>query len=161
MHILDEVFAEGDQEEDAQEAAQQGGEEDLPEVDLYLGVFGLQDVEPRDGENGAGHDHTGGGADGLDNDILSQRILAAEGGGGPHGDDGDGDGCLEHLSDLESRVGCRGGEDDRHQQSHAHRPGGDLLCRPLFRQHRLVLLSRLQLAVRVARQFHCFLVYFV
>gem|GEM_PF-3989769 len=77
VHVRDKILAEGNQEQDAQHAAQQGADKDLDEVDCHVGVLGLQDVQGRQGEDGSGHDYARAGANGLDNDILPQGILAS------------------------------------------------------------------------------------
>ena len=53
-----EIFAEGDEEQDAQDAAEQRGDEHLPEVNFDLVAFALQDVEGRQSEDGTGHHAT-------------------------------------------------------------------------------------------------------
>ena len=125
MHLLDEVFPEGDEEEDADDAAQEGGQEHLEEGGGHLrvvGIFRLKDVDGGEGEDGSCHDGARTGTDALDDDILAQGVLALGGGGGSHGDDGDGDGGLEHLAYLQSEVGGGGGEQHRHDDAPGHRP---------------------------------------
>ncbi len=157
MHVLHKILAEGNQKENTQKAAQQRGEEDLPEVDLDLRIFGLEDVETGDGEDGAGDNDTRGGANGLDDDILSQCVLPAKGCRGTHGDDGDGNGGFEYLADLQARVCCRSREDDGHEETHAHRPACDFGRWLPCRHHWFVLFSCLQLPIGVVGQFGYFL----
>ena len=137
-------------------------EEQLPEVDLQA-----QDVDGGEGEDGAGHDDARTGADGLDDDVLAQAALLAEGGGEADGEDGDRDGRFEDLADLEAQVGCGGGEDDGHQQAHRDGVGGDFgICLSGFEQG-FVLFAGFEFAVGVLRQgdgfvlVHVFLFYLV
>ena len=73
VHLLDEVFAEGDQQHDAQQSAEQRRKEHLPE-----GGVEPQDVERRQREDRPGDDHARRGADRLDDDVLSQHVLFAQ-----------------------------------------------------------------------------------
>ena len=52
MHVLNEVFAEGDEEEYSQYASEERAEEYLEEVDRNVGILGLKDVERGQGEYG-------------------------------------------------------------------------------------------------------------
>ena len=73
VHVADEILAERDEEEYAQDAAQQGADEHLGESHGHFGrITLLQDVEGGQGEDGACHDDARRGADGLDDDILAQ-----------------------------------------------------------------------------------------
>ena len=53
--LLNEVFAERAEEQDAQDATQQRGDEHLPEVDLDLVTFALKNVERGQGEDSTCH----------------------------------------------------------------------------------------------------------
>ena len=110
MLFLDEVLAEGDEEQDAQDAAEERGDEHLPEVDFDLVALALQDVEGRQGEDGARHHTARAAADALDDDVLRQRVVLARQSREAYGDDGDRDGGLKHLSDLQAEVGGGSGE---------------------------------------------------
>ena len=73
VHVADEILAERDEEEDAQDAAQQGADEHLGKGHGHLGrITLLQDVKCGQGEDGTRHDDARRGADGLDDDILAQ-----------------------------------------------------------------------------------------
>ena len=74
------------------------------------------------------------------------------GAGQAHGDDGDGDGRLEHLPDLEAEVGRRGGEQHHHQDADADGIRGDLGIFLGRVQDGDVLLAGLQLTLRVLRE---------
>ena len=66
-----------------------------------------EDVDGRKGEDRTCHDHAAAGPDALDYDVLPEGILALESSGDAYGEDGDGDGRLEHLAHLEAEVcGC-------------------------------------------------------
>ena len=160
VHLGDEVFAERNQEQDTQEAAEQRGQEHLPEADLYVGPDGgvglLDDVDGGKGEDGAGHDDAGAGADGLDEHVLGERALALGECGDAHGDDGDGDGGLEHLSEPQAGVGRGGGEDDGHYDAPRNGPGIQFGVLLFPQQDGLVGFALLELAVRVVGQLDVF-----
>ena len=94
VHLLDEIFAEGDEQHDAQQAAEERREEHLPE-----GGVEAEDVERRQGEDRSGDDHARRGADRLDDDVLSQHVLLAQHRAHAYGDDGDRDGGFERTPD--------------------------------------------------------------
>ena len=154
VHLLHEILAERNQEQDAQYAAQQGTEEHLPEIDLHP-----EDVDGREGEDGTRHDGAGAAADGLDDDVLGESVFLLEGAREAHGDDGDRDRRLEHLPDLEAEVGRRGGEQHHHQDAETDGIRGDLGI--LFRrvQDGNVFLAGLQLTLRILRERYRFLVF--
>ena len=147
MHLLDEVFAEGDQQHDAQQTAEERREEDLPE-----GGVEPQDVEGREGEDRTGDDHARRGADRLDDDVLTEHVLLAQHGAHAHGDDGDGDGGLEDLSDAQAEEGCGGREDDGHHHAHDDRIGGHLLRGGRGGHDGRVLFARLELPIGIFGQ---------
>ena len=120
MHFLDEILAEGNKEQDAQNAAQQAGKEHFEEVDSHLGILGLQDVERRKREDGSCHNDSAAGANALDDDVLAHGVLAVSGSAHAHSDDGDGNGCLKHLTYLQSQVGSSGTEEHCHQNTPPH-----------------------------------------
>ena len=72
--LLDEVFAEGDEQQNAQDSSDEGTEEYLGEIDCQFRVFVLQDVQGRESENSSSNNNPGAGSDGLDDDILPQGI---------------------------------------------------------------------------------------
>ena len=135
-------------------------EEHLPEADLYVGPDGgvglLDDVDGGKGEDGAGHDDAGAGADGLDEHVLGERALALGECGDAHGDDGDGDGGLEHLSEPQAGVGRGGGEDDGHYDAPRNGPGIQFGVLLFPQQDGLVGFALLELAVRVVGQLDVF-----
>ena len=146
MLLLHEILAEGDEEEDADEAAEEAGEEDLEEADgdVGIGEFGVEDVECGKGEDGSCDNHAGACSDGLYHDVLSKRVLALGGARQSNGDDGDGDGGFEHLAYLQTEV-CRGGaEDDGHEQTPYERPCCHLAGICLCRHQRFVLFARFE-----------------
>ena len=160
VHLLHEVLAERDQEQDAQHAAQQRAADHFPEIHLHA-----QDVDGGQGEDGAGHNGSAAAADALDDDILRETLLQAQGAGQTHGDDGDGDGCLEHLAHLEAEVCRSGAEQDNHQDTNAYRirSGFGVFLRGI--QDGLVRFAGFQFPVRVLRKgdgfliFHCVFVF--
>ena len=158
MHVLHKVFAEGDEEQDAQCAAQQRGQEHLHEVDGEFGILVLQNVEGGQGEDGTGHNHAGAGADALNNHVLAERVLAVGGTAQPHGNDGDGNGCFEHLAYFESEVGCGSGKDNGHEDTPDDGPRGHLAI-VLVRFHQgFVLFAFTEFAKGVFGEgsfFHC------
>ena len=156
VHLLDEVLAEGNHEQDAQHAAEERREENLPE-----GGVEPQDVERREGEDGSGDNDARRGADGLDDDVLAQHVLLAQHGAHAHGDDGNRDGGLEDLAHAQPQIGSGGREDDGHGDAHEHRVGGDFNRGGRGRHDGSVLLAGFEFAVGVLgkRCFGCFLVH--
>ena len=154
VHVADEVFAERDEEQDADDTAQQRADEHLHERDSHLGILSLQDIDGRQGEDGTSHDDARAGTYRLDDDVLAQRVLSLRGRRHTHGDDGDGNGSLEHLAHLQSQVGSSGREDHGHDDTPRHRPRVDLRI-GLARVHDgLVLFSVFQFPERVVGQLH-------
>ena len=147
MHLLDEIAAERDQQHDAQQTAEQRRKEDLVKRRVQP-----QDVERRQREDRPGDDHARRSADRLDDDVLAQHVALAEHAAHAHGDNGDRDRRLEHLSDFESQIGRRSRKDDGHDDAHPDRIGRHFGGSGRRRQHRRVLLARRQLAVGVLRQ---------
>ena len=154
VHLLHEVFTERNEEQDAQHAAQQRTQDHLPEIHLNA-----QNVDGRQGEDGARHHGAGTAAHALDNHVLAKPLFEAQGAREAHGDDGDGNGRLEHLAHLKAQVRRRGTEKNDHQQTDGHgiRSGFRILL--LRIQDGSVLLSRLQLPVRVLRQLDLFFLF--
>ena len=108
VHVLHEVFAERNHEQDAEDAAEQRRHEHLDERDAHLRILCLQDVDGGQREDGSGYDGARAGTDALDDYVLAQRVLALGECRCAYGDDGDRDGCLEHLAHLQSEIGCCG-----------------------------------------------------
>ena len=164
VHFLYEVFAERDQEQDPQDASKQGGNHHLGEVDRELRVFVLEDIYCRQGEYRARHHSTGAASDGLDDDVLAERALFAQGAAHTDGDYRYRDRRFEHLADLQSEVGRRRGEYDDHNEAHHYRIRGHFRVILERRQEGLVLLAGLKLPLCVFRErdflffFHIFTV---
>ena len=78
MLLLDEVFSERDEQQNTQDSSDEGTEENLGEIYCQFRVFVLQDIQGREGEDGSCHYDSRAGADGLDDDILPQGVLALE-----------------------------------------------------------------------------------
>ena len=157
VHVRDEVFAERYQEEDAEEAAKQRRHENLEEIDLDLrachGVSLLDNVDSRQGEDGTRHNHAGAGANGLDDHVFRQRALAFGDSGDTHGDDGNRDGRLEHLTEAQAGIGRGGGKDDRHQDAPEDGPGIEFRIFFVVQKDRLVFFAFLELPIRIFGKF--------
>jgi hypothetical protein len=149
VHVLDEVAAERDQEQDPQEAAQQRGQAHLQEVGLLVQA---QDVDARQGEDRTGDDHARGRADRLDHHVLLQGLLLAEPGADADGQDRDRDRGLEDLADLQAEVGGRGREERRVEQTPDQRVRGQFGHDLAGRNDGRVILAWLQLAIGVLGQ---------
>ena len=147
MHVLDEIFAERYEEQNAEEASEHGAQEHLPEIHLKT-----EDVDRRQGEYRSGHHDPGACSYALDNHVLAETALLAQGAGHAHGYDRYGYRGLEHLSDLEPEIGrgCR--KQDGHQQSDGHGIGRDLKRFLLRFQEGPVNFLLLQFPVGVLRQ---------
>ena len=147
--VLDEVFAERNQKENAQHTAQCGGDENLEEVGLQV-----EHIDGRHDEDAACHDGTRAGTDALDDDVLAQCVLPLRGGRKADSDDGDRYGRFKHLPHLQSEVGgcCR--EEHGHEDSPRDRPWAHLPVGFLRRHDRFVCLAVFQLPEGVFRQFN-------
>ena len=156
VHIRNEVLAEGDQEKDAEEAAEEGGEEDLEEVDIELDawVAFLDDVDGGKCEDGTRYNHTGTGADGLDDDIFGERAFTLRYGGCPHSDDGNRDSRFKHLPETQSGIGSCRRKDNRHQNSPNDSPGIDFRILLCGKKYRFVLFALFEFAIGVVRNLH-------
>ena len=119
VHVAHEIFAERDQQQDAEHTAEQRRQEDLVEL-----RFEPQNVESGQREDGSGDDDPGTCADRLDNDVLSEHVAAAGEVADADGDDGDRDGGFEDLTDAQTEVRGGGGEDDGHQDAECDRVRG-------------------------------------
>ena len=131
-----EILAEGDEEEYSQHTTEQTAEEHLHEAHIES-----KNVDCRQGENGAGYDHAATGADALDYHVLTQCVLLAEGSADTYRQDGDWDGGLEHLANLEAQVGRRGAEQYGHQKTHSDAVQSDFLRLAVGRHQGFVFLS--------------------
>ncbi len=98
VHVAHEVLAERNEEQDSQDSSQGRSHEYLHKRSGHLGILSLQDVDGWQGEDGSRHHGTRTGSDTLDDDILAQGLVALGGCAHAYGDDGDRDGCLEHLT---------------------------------------------------------------
>ena len=147
VHLLYEILPERNQEEDSQHASEQGGEEHLHETDLDA-----EDVDGRQCEDCARHHGSRAASDGLDDDILAQAALLSESSCQAGCNDGDRNGRLEYLADLEAEIGCRRREDDDHHNSDAYGIEGHFRIGFLRAEQGFVFLSRLQLSLRILRQ---------
>ena len=76
--LLYEIFAERNQQQDTEHSSDERAEEYLGEIHREFRISVLQDVQGREGEYRSCHYYTGAGADGLDDDILAQGVLALE-----------------------------------------------------------------------------------
>ena len=145
MLLLDEVFAERDEQQDAQDSSDEGTEEYLGEIDCQFRVFVLQDVQGREGEDGSCHDDSRAGSDRLDDDVLPQGILALECAGESYRYYRYRYGGLEDLPYFQSQECCGSREDDGHHEADGHGPGCNLGIDFLRAEERLVLLAGFQL----------------
>ena len=152
VHVAHKVFAEGDKEKNAQYAAQQRTDEHFGERYGHVGIFSLQDVDGGQREDGTGHDDARTGAYRLDDDVLAQRVLALGGGAHTHGDDGDGDGGLEHLAHFQTQVGSGGRENHGHDDTPGDRPAVHFRIDFVWRKDGFVLLAFFQFPKRVLGQ---------
>ena len=152
VHVAHEILAEGDEEQDADDAAQQRREEYLQERGRHLRILGLQDIDGGQREDGTGHHGTRAGTYRLNDDVLAQCLVALCSRADAHGNDGDGDGGLEHLAHLQSQIGSSSREEHGHQHAPCHRPCVHLRIVALWRQHRFIRFSFVQLPESVFRQ---------
>ena len=112
----------------------------------------VENVERRDGEDGAGHHAARGAAHAGDDHVL-------EHGGAPpvdarqaDGEDGDGNRRLHSLADLEGGIGRCDAEDDAQQRAPQHRAPGDLRWRHAGGHQRHIDFAVLQRLVGVFRE---------
>jgi hypothetical protein len=82
VHLDHEVVAQGNQEEDAEAASEEGDRDHLPDRRLrHAGSrLGREHVEGRNGEHRAGDDMRGVRTDRLDDDVLRIVLLPGMGG---------------------------------------------------------------------------------
>ncbi len=154
MHILHEIFTERNEKQDSQYTAKQRTQENLEKANGDFRIFGLQDIKRRKGENRPGNNHAGTCPDRLDNHILTKGVLFAKGTRKPHGDNGDGDGGLEHLPYLKTEIGSGGTENHTQHQTHDYGINSNLLVLTCRMHQRPVMLVGTKLTERVFRKFH-------
>ena len=118
--LAHEIAAQGNEEENAQAAARQADEDGLHRMGIEM-----EDVERRQGEDGAGHHAAGGAADAGDDHVLQHGGAAAVHARQPDGEDGDGNRRLHSLADLQAGVGRSHAENDAQQRAPEHRAPGD------------------------------------
>ena len=147
VHLLDEIFAERDQQHDSQQPAEERREEHLVKCRVEP-----EDVERREGEDGTRDDHARRSADRLDDDVLSQHVLFTQYVAHADGDDGDRDRRFEYLSDLQAEKCRRGREDDGHDDAHRDRIGRHLAGRRRGGHDGRVLFARFEFPVSVLGQ---------
>ena len=158
VHLLDEIFAEGDEQHDAQDTAQYRREEYFVECG-----FQTKDVERRQGEDRSGDDDARRGADRLYDDAFCPSMFFLPSMfPTPTAMMAIGMAASNTWPMRRPRIGCGGGEENGHQQAHRDRVGCDLLRLGVGRHHRDVLFARFEFAVRVVGQrlrgfglFHC------
>ena len=75
MHVLDKIFSERNEKQNAENTAKQRAKEHFKEIDCDLRMILFQNVESRKREYGTGHDHTGTGSDRLYDHILTESIF--------------------------------------------------------------------------------------
>ena len=154
VHVFDKIFSERNEKENSECSAQQGGEENLQEIDGEFRIFVLKDVERGERKDGTGDNHAGAGSDALNDDVFAQRIFAVSCAAESDGDDGDGDGGFKNLTDLQAEIGGGGGEENRHENTPADGPPSDFGIGLLWFHQRGVFFSLAKFAERVFRQFH-------
>ena len=143
MLLLDEVFAERDEQQNTQDSSDEGTEEYLGEIDCQLRVFVLQDIQGRESENSSSNNNPGAGSDGLDDDILPQGVLALECAGESYRYYRYRYGGLEDLPYFQSEESCGSREDDGHHEADGHGPYCYLRIDFVRIEKRLVLLTGL------------------
>lgn len=101
VHFFAEVAAERRRQEDAQDAAEDDGDDHFPIGKLAVE---LQDEQGRQDEHDTADDVGPGAGDGLDVDRFREGILALEEDGHPHGQDGDGRKGIDGLADFQAEI---------------------------------------------------------
>ena len=155
VHILDEILAERYEEEDAEDTTQRRSDEYAQEVGLEV-----KHIDGGHHKDGSGYHSTRTGSDTLDDNILAHGVAALGGRRQTDGDDGDRDGGLEYLTDLQSQIGGSSREQYYHQQSPRHTPCCDF-GNGLFGTHNgLVLLAVVKFTKSVVGQLHRVFLFF-
>ena len=147
VHVLDEIFPERYNEQDTEQAAEKRRKENLIELRLQP-----QNIECRKRKNSSGDDNPGACADGLDNGVLSERVLLSEDGAHADGDNRYRYGRLEHLPHFQTEISRSRREEDGHDEPHRNRIGGNLLRLRAGGQDGFVRFARLQLGVGIVGQ---------
>ena len=142
MHIADEIFPKGNEEQYAQHTTERRCHEDFHERCCHLRIFGLKDVNSRKGEDGACHYSSRACSDTLYDDILAKGVRAFCCRAYAYGYDGYRYGSLEHLPHLQSEIGGGSREYHRHDDTPGYGPCVDLRIVFLRLHHRLILLAR-------------------
>ena len=155
VHVLDKIFAERYQEQDAENAAERRSDKHFEEVGLQI-----EHINGRQHKDGTSHHRSRARADALDDDILAQGILALGGRRHTDGYNGDRDGGLEHLSYLEAKVGSGGRKQHHHEQAPCHTPNIHLRVLSARTHYRLVLLALMQLSKSVVGQLYRVFLFF-
>ncbi len=109
--VDDELTAQGNHEEDAEPAAEEGEGEDAGGFEVEA-----EEDEGREGEDDSGGDGLAGVAGGLD-DVVFEDAGAAEGAEDGDGEDGDGDGGRYGEAGAEADVDGDGSEEDAEEGS--------------------------------------------
>ena len=149
VHVADKILAERNEKQNADDAAEERRDEYLHERGTHLGILRLEYIDGRQGEDGTSNHGTRTGTDALDDDILAQRLRPLRGRRDTHRNDGYRDGCLEHLTHLQSQIGGSGREHHRHDDAPRHRPGIHFwILLPRIHQ-RLIFFSFLQFPKRI------------
>ena len=112
----------------------------------------MEDINGRQGEDSTSHHSTRTGTYRLNDHILAQRLATLSGCRYTHSDDGDRDGCLEHLAYLQTKIGSGCREEYCHQHTPRDRPRIDLRITAFRRHHRFILFSFLQFPKRIVGQ---------
>ena len=159
MHVADKVLAERNHKQYTQNAAKQRAHEDAHERCTHLGVLGLKDIQRRQGEDGTRHHTARTGTNALDNHVLTQGTATLGHGAHANGDDGDRYGSLKYLTDFQSKIGCGSREQHCHHDAPSHTPSVDFRVILTAVHQRLIRLTITQLAERVLRQLHLFVVF--
>lgn len=144
MLLLYEIFAERNQQQDTEHSSDERAEEYLGEIHREFRISVLQDVQGREGEYRSCHYYTGAGADGLDDDILAQGVLALECAGESYRYYRYRYGGLEDLPYFQSEESCGSREDDGHHEADGHGPYSYLRIDFVRIEKRLVLLAGFQ-----------------
>lgn len=113
IHFFTEVAAERRRQEDAQDAAEDDGDDHFRIGQLAVE---LQDEQGRQDEHDAADDVGPGAGDGLDVDRFREGILALEEDGHAHGQDGDGRKGIDGLADFQAEIADGQGEEGGEEQ---------------------------------------------
>ena len=159
MEVVHEIAAERGQEEHTQDAAQEGHQEDLEEARLQP-----QDMHRGHDEDAASGDDSAGGADGEDVHVLQQRggtaLQELHGEDGEtHRQDGNGDGALDALAQLQGDVGRGRREHDGPEEPGNDAPDRDFGWMFTGGYDRLIVFARVQFPEGIIREAETVLVW--